>query len=157
MIELYNLNISDETINEMIEMEPELKDINSEEIKEKELILDELGCDKKQINNIISSNPTYLTRTNEEILNLIKKLKEYNFTTLDILFDSNPYILSLESFEIEPHSSITSDECVFNMEENKFLIVSIYIKDYVNLTGGVDIIGPLSKEVYARPLQRLGK
>ena len=103
MIELYNLNISDETINQMLEMEPELKDINSEEIKEKELILDELGCDKKQINNIISSNPTYLTRTNEEILNLIKKLKEYNFTTLDILFDSNPYILNLDPFEIEDY------------------------------------------------------
>ena len=55
----------------------------------------------------------------------------------------------LESFEIEPHSSITSDECIFNMEENKFLIVSIYIKDYVNLTGGVDIIGPLSKGYFA--------
>ena len=54
-----------------------------------------------------------------------------------------------ESFEILPHSSITSDECNIKLDENKFLIISIYIKDYVNLTGGVDIIGPLSKGYFA--------
>ena len=54
-----------------------------------------------------------------------------------------------ESFEIEPHSSITSDECEISLNDNKFLIVSIYIKDYVNLTGGVDIIGTLSKGYFA--------
>ena len=50
---------------------------------------------------------------------------------------------------LEPHKSITSDECEIELESDEYLIVSIYIKDYVNLTGGVDIIGPLSKGYFA--------
>ncbi|MBQ6783570.1 MAG: hypothetical protein IJP63_06165 [Acholeplasmatales bacterium] len=50
---------------------------------------------------------------------------------------------------LEPHKSITSDECEIDLESDEYLIVSIYIKDYVNLTGGVDIIGPLSKGYFA--------
>ena len=52
-------------------------------------------------------------------------------------------------FTLEPHSSITSDECDIELESDEYLIISIYIKDYVNLTGGVDIIGPLSKGYFA--------
>ena len=37
------------------------------------------------------------------IIKLINKLKEYGFSTLNILLDSNPYILNLEVFEIEKY------------------------------------------------------
>ena len=50
---------------------------------------------------------------------------------------------------LEPHGSITSDECEIDLKSDEYLIVSLYIKDYVNLTGGVDIIGPLSKGYFA--------
>ena len=43
----------------------------------------------------------YLDRTNDGVLRLISKLKSYGFSMLNILFDSNPYILNLEVFEIE--------------------------------------------------------
>ena len=98
MLELYNLNISDNTINEMIEVVPELEEISNKEIKEKVEFLKNIGCNNRQITNIISSNPTYLIRYKEDISKLFKTLKDYNFTTLDILFDGNPYILNLDSF-----------------------------------------------------------
>ena len=131
MIELYNLNISDETINEMIEIVPELKEIDSDEIEDKEIILEKLGCDKGQISNIISSNPTYLIRSNEDILKLIEKLKEYGFSTLNILFDSNPYIFSLESFEIEDYIKERENngedlsDIIDNLDSNPFLFLEI--------------------------------
>lgn len=50
---------------------------------------------------------------------------------------------------INAHESVISDELSINLKSDQYLIVSIYCKDYVNLTGGVDIIGPLSKGYFA--------
>lgn len=101
MIELYNIGISEGTIKNMLEVNPEIKDMSEKEIKEKVLILEKIGCFNDQIINIISSNPTFLSRTKGEILNLVKTLVDYKFKTLNVLLDSNPYILNLEPFEIK--------------------------------------------------------
>ena len=101
MIELYSIGISEETIKNMLEVNPEIKDLSEKEIKEKVLILEKFGCFDDQIINIISSNPTFLSRTKGEILNLVKTLVDYKFRTLNILLDSNPYILNLDPFEIK--------------------------------------------------------
>ncbi len=58
---------------------------------------------------------------------------------------------------LEPHQSATSDECEIELQSDEFLIVSMYIKDYTNLTGGVDITGPLSKGYFAYGNQILNK
>lgn len=50
---------------------------------------------------------------------------------------------------INAHSSITSDEINISVKENDYLIVSLFLEDYTNLTSGVDITGPLSKGYYA--------
>ncbi len=50
---------------------------------------------------------------------------------------------------IDAHESIISDECDFILNSDEYLIISLYIKDYTNLSGGVDIIGPLSKGYFA--------
>ena len=101
MIELYNIGISEGTIKNMLEVNPEIKDMSEKEIKEKVLILEKIGCFNDQIINIISSNPTFLSRTKGEILNLVKTLVDYKFKTLNVLLDSNSYILNLEPFEIK--------------------------------------------------------
>ena len=101
MQELYNLGLSHNTIKTMIEMNEEIKEISQQEVQEKEIILKKLNCSEKQIINIISCNSIFLTRTNEEIIKLINCLYKYGFDNLNILFDSNPYILNLEPFEIE--------------------------------------------------------
>ena len=58
-------------------------------------------------------------------------------------------------FRIEPHGSIISDSIDLEVEEDKFLIISMYLKEYTNLTSGVDIIGPLSKGYFAYGNQAL--
>lgn len=101
MEELYRIGISEVTIKSMIELEPSICEISVQEIKEKEIILEKINCNENQIINIISSNPMYLDRMNDDVLKLINKLKSYGFSMLNILFDSNPYILNLDAFEIE--------------------------------------------------------
>ncbi len=101
MEELYRIGISEGTIKSMIELEPSICEISVQEIKEKEIILEKINCNENQIINIISSNPMYLDRMNDDVLKLINKLKSYGFSMLNILFDSNPYILNLDAFEIE--------------------------------------------------------
>lgn len=98
---LKNIGISESTINNMVEMCENIKELSEEEILKKIDILKKENCDDIQIRNIISSNASYLDKSNTDINNLIAKLKEYGFANLDLLFDGNPYILNLDDFEIE--------------------------------------------------------
>ena len=50
---------------------------------------------------------------------------------------------------ISANSFVESDELDIKLNSDEYLIISMYIKDYTNLTGGVDIIGPLSKGYFA--------
>ena len=50
---------------------------------------------------------------------------------------------------IEPHMSLTSDVIPYEIKEDEYLIINIYIKGTCNLTGCVDITGPLSKGYFA--------
>ncbi len=51
--------------------------------------------------------------------------------------------------KIGPHGYITSDELEFNLKSDEYLIVSLYIKDFINLSSAVLIQGPLSKGYFA--------
>ena len=73
-------------------------DINIYELIE---ILEKAGCSEKQIKNIFLCNPFYLTRKVFDVLNMIQKLYEIGCSHLNLLFDSNPYILNLMDEEIE--------------------------------------------------------
>lgn len=50
---------------------------------------------------------------------------------------------------IKAHSMVTSDEISYNVSSDEFVVVSIYLSDFTNLTSGVDVIGPLSGGYYA--------
>lgn len=103
MEELYNLGISENTLKSMLDVEPNLNDLSDKEIQEKEILLSKIGCSRNEIINIISSNCSFLTKTNKEIIKLITYLNQIGFDNLNILFDANPYILNLETFEIEEY------------------------------------------------------
>lgn len=130
MRELYNFDISEDTIKSMLEQTPEITELTEKEVKEKEIILETIGCKKNQIRNIISSNPFYLIRDNKEILELIKLLYKYKFNSLNILFDSNPYILNLETYEIENYINERKKEeqledIIDDLESNPYLFNEI--------------------------------
>ena len=127
MIELYNLGISESTIKNMLEMESSINDLTEREIKGKIVLLEELKCSKDQIVNIISSNSHYLNRTNGEIVKLIESLLNHGFKTLNILLDSNPYILNLEPFEIDNYietrknSGESLEDIIDDLDSNPYL------------------------------------
>ena len=98
---LYKLGLEEKEIYEMIERCKDIKDLTEEEIEQKILLLKKLDCNERHIRNIIVSNPDYLNRTNSDILKLINKLFILDFDCINILLDSNPYILNKDDFEVE--------------------------------------------------------
>lgn len=124
---LYDVGINDINIKSMINMCPNLINLSKSEIENKVNILESIGCNKKHIKNIIISNPFYLDKITEDILKLIKRLKELGFDTLNILFDSNPYILNLDIYEIdnyvdsETRQGKSVEQIVDNLSSNPIL------------------------------------
>lgn len=125
------LLISETTQKEMLDRNPNIKFLKEDEINRKIDILKNLNCDSNQIVNIISSNPNYLTLRNDKIINLIKYLTKIGFKTLNILFDSNPYILNLEEFEVEYYidekvkDGIELSDIIDILESNPYLFINI--------------------------------
>ena len=128
---LKNLEISEKTISQMIEVCPNIKELSESEILEKIEILKKINCNDIQIRNIVSSNPMYLDRSNTDVNKLIKKMNEVGFSTLNILFDGNPYILNLDAFEIENYikerqkNGELLEDIVDDMESNLYIFQEI--------------------------------
>ena len=128
---LKNLEISKRTISQMIEVCPNIKELSEKEILEKIEILKKINCSNIQIRNIVSSNPMYLDRSNTDVNKLIEKMNEVGFSTLNILFDGNPYILNLDAFEIENYikerqkNGELLEDIVDDMESNLYVFQEI--------------------------------
>lgn len=124
MQELFNLGLSDETIKNMYELNPDMED---KDILEKKYILEEIKCSNNQIRNIISSNVLFISKLNTDVINLINCLYSYGFDNLNILFDANPYILNLDVFEIENYikkrqeNGELLEEIVEDLDSNPYL------------------------------------
>lgn len=110
-----------------MEINPQLKEMTAKDLYEKKIILESLGCTEKQTINIIGSNALYLDRSISDITNLIKTLNKYNFKTLNILFDANPYILNMDSYEIEEYIQ----ERLYNNEELEDIIDDLTSNPYL--------------------------
>ena len=100
MEELFNCGIDDIEIKNIIEINPETINLSDMEIKEKVEILKNIKCNDNHIKNIIVSNPLYLNRCNNDIVSLIENLGNFGITNLNILFDTNPWLLNKNAFEI---------------------------------------------------------
>jgi len=131
ILELYKLGISDDAIMEMVELNPEIKDLDDNEINEKIEILKSINCNDRQIKNIISSNALYLSRLNTDIINLLNRLNSLGFNSLNILIDSNPYILNLDVFEVDNYidkrlkNGEVLEDIVDDLEGNPSLFLDI--------------------------------
>ena len=88
MQEIYNLEIDDDTLSTMLEMNPEIKELTSNEVLNKINLLKIINCSNRQITNIISSNSIYLSRMDDDIKKLISYLLSVGFKSLNILFFS---------------------------------------------------------------------
>lgn len=127
----YDLGIIEEDIKNMLEQCPDILDMSKEEINEKIAILTYIGCQKRHIKNIISSNPPYLERSTDDVLKLITYLKTINMNSLHLLFDTNPYFLNKDDFEIKEYvrdrlkEGKTLEDIVEEIEDNPYIIDEI--------------------------------
>ena len=119
---LIRYGFSIEEIKNMMDTNRSIEEINDKEIYELIDILEKLGCDFNSIKNIFICNPFYLSKSVNDINNLIKKLYEIGCSHLNILFDSNPYILNLSDIDIDKLYNTKLGEG-FNKDE---------IIDYIN-------------------------
>jgi len=128
MQEFYNLGITDEDIVFMIEKCNDIVSITEKEVNEKIQMLEFIGCNEKQINNIIITNPNYLNIDNKDVIDLINKLKNLGIKNINLLFDSNPYFLNKDVFEIEDYINdrLEKKEClediIEDIENNPYII-----------------------------------
>lgn len=128
---LFELGISDNDIKSMLELCPELINIGDDDIKKKIDILSFIGCNIRHIRNILISNPYYLDRIDNDILKLINYLKYIGVSNIYLLFDSNPYLLNKDMFEIEEYINskiklgLSISEIVDEFESNPYIIDEI--------------------------------
>ena len=130
MLELYKIGITDLDLKDILETNPKITDISDEDIHKLINILKQINCNNQTIKNIIISNPFYLTRLDTDIINLINKLTTLGLNTLNLLFDSNPYLLNKDDFEIEDFvndqlEKYTLEEIIDIIDNNPFIIDEI--------------------------------
>lgn len=124
---LFELGINETDINHMIEINEDLVNFNEREIKYKIILLKSIECDNNQIINIITTNSQYFSRIGYDILNLFGYLKNLNIKSLNNLFELNPFILNLHSFEIKKYidnkinNNYKLEDIVLELEENPLL------------------------------------
>ena len=116
------LGIDENDIKNIIEFNNGLTDY--EEYDKNIETLEMIGCNDKEIRNIIISNHNILIRSNLDILILIKTLGRYGFNTLNITFDTNPFLLNKDSYEIdeffkEKRKQNLSDDEIIDLIENE--------------------------------------
>lgn len=103
MLELVYLGISDDEFNQILEINPNVKNMTNEDIKNKLDILRTVKCSDKNICNIITYNPLFFNLSDDDVISLIGYLTHKGFKCLNILFDSNPNILNMGVDEIDTY------------------------------------------------------
>lgn len=100
MNEILNI-IEEKELKNILEINPSIKELSENEIKMSLNLLEQIGCNERHIRNIITCNPFYLNRSINDLVKLIRKLQSLSISALNITFDSNPYLLNKDSYEID--------------------------------------------------------
>ena len=96
---LYNLDISEKEIMEMIRNNKELLFLDDEKIKEVIYFLVKCGCTQKNIRNIIVANPYCFGRDVSDMEEVVGKIKGLGINDIDMFLENNPWLLSKDGFE----------------------------------------------------------
>ncbi len=98
---LIRYGFSIEEIKCMMDCNQDIGNIEDNDIEELINILKDNNCNLSIIKNILLTNPFYLNNNIDDVLRLIDTLKKNNVNDLDLLFDSNPFILNISSKDIK--------------------------------------------------------
>lgn len=127
---LFNF-VNDHEIKYISEIYPEILELDNQKIINSIEILKKVNCNERHIKNIILSNPFYFDRSSEDIVNLINRLIEIGIININLLFDSNPFLLNKDSYEIDKYlkeeikKGKKIDDVVDELESNPYIIDEI--------------------------------
>ncbi|MDY5992834.1 MAG: hypothetical protein SPJ06_02445 [Bacilli bacterium] len=97
---LYNLDLNENEILDIVDANEEVKDLSEEEMLKYIYILIDIGCTQKQIHTIITSNPAYFSRDIDDVGTFLRKLKSYDID-VSLAVEANPWLLNKDSFELD--------------------------------------------------------
>ena len=97
---LYNLDLNENEILDIVDANEEVKDLSEEEMVKYIYILIDIGCTQKQIHTIITSNPAYFSRDIDDVGTFLRKLKSYD-VDVSLALEANPWLLNKDSFELD--------------------------------------------------------
>lgn len=97
---LYNLDLNENEILDIVEANGEVQDLSEEEMIKYIYVLIDIGCTQKQIHTIITSNPAYFSRDIEDVGTFLRKLKSYD-VDVSLALEANPWLLNKDSFELD--------------------------------------------------------
>ena len=105
MDSLIRFGFTIEEINILMDTNEDISLISDIEVNNIIKLLKDINCSNNTIKNIFICNPFIIT-TNK----LIDKLKELGFKNINLLFDSNPYILNISDKLLEKLYNKKKDE-----------------------------------------------
>lgn len=121
---LIRFGLTIEEIQNMTYTNEEILQVEDEALNKLINILKDIGCSTNSIKNILLCNPFYLTSGVAATEGLIQMFKKLGFSSLYVLFDSNPYILNMSSMDLENlynqkiEEGLTKDEIINFVQNN---------------------------------------
>lgn len=99
---LVKLGFNKKDIETLFEINPSLEEYDKKKAEKNIELLKAIGCSNLYIKDIIASNSYFLSNEEEDTKKLMNYLKEeLKFEDLDLLFDSNSYLLNLKKEYLE--------------------------------------------------------
>ena len=126
MEELYNYDINDKDIKNMLEINNDIFNLTNEEIKEKITILESINCSNDTIRHILTTNVFYLTNNSNDVINLIKLFNEFSIDINEML-NINPFILNNNIYDIKEYI----DKCKTKGLNNEFIVDNLINNPYI--------------------------
>lgn len=99
-----------EEINILMDTNEDISLVSDSDVNEVINLLKNNNCSIDTIKNIFICNPFTITNNINDTIKLIDKLKELGFKNINLLFDSNPYILNISDKTIEKLYNKKKDE-----------------------------------------------
>ena len=129
MLELINLGINENIVMNILERNPNFKELTMKEVNDKIFLLKNILCTNEQIENIININSSYFTRPNTEIIELFNKLFDLGFEDINEMIDLNPYILNLSAHELQKYVNYR----MYNGEPKDEIVKDLTITSFKDL------------------------
>ena len=101
MDSLIRFGFTIEEINILMDTNEDISYVEDNDVNEIIKLFKDNNCSNDTIKNIFICNPFTITNSITDTNKIIDKLKELGFKNINLLFDSNPYILNMSDKLIE--------------------------------------------------------